>query len=614
MTAAAVDCGVDTDALLGDYLDYVASLGLGERAVRDRTRIAREFLSRNPNLPAWMALPAAQRAAELRSSQAWPLVCYAIGTDRIRLDVELAAVKQLTGLGRAVEARDPAGFASMRDAGNRLGWTSSWVETVLGECLAVLLAWRGGLVVDLDAEVIGEFDAALSASSIPPSSRRAYRARLASLRQLLYETRVVDTAPRRRGWARDLEQRFTDVAMAEPIRETLLRYVRVRAAVLRPKSVESLINDLLPFAEYLIAHHPRLTSLRELDRACIEGYLAWNRTRGWRGRRAAAGAGRAVSGAVAQSAVLSLRSLLDDITAWGWQQAPPRRLVFAADVPKLDQPLPRALGPDVDAAVMNAVAGLDDPFARVGLTVLRAQSFEFLHGPSNEMLVDTPCEGVQLGAVEDPAIADPAAHLRVDLLREAGQIRPTATIEVPCPDLLADSLGRLDTDCRGEAHEVASPAFGQAPPEGVAEEIEAGVPGFPRPVRVLAEHDLRLLGVQLEAECLEPGGDRVPQRAGLILRIAVSDNVIRIPREGTARELPNHPGIKRVMHEHVGQQRGAVPAAGQHRLHALDEHVHGPWQPGGSEHPQASCLSSPQGPAELAPSPLRGLMSNSYLG
>jgi len=69
--------------------------------------------------------------------------------------------------------------------------------------------------------------------------------------------------------------------------------------------------------------------------------------------------------------VLSLRNLLDDITAWGWQQAPPRRLVFAADVPKLDQPLPRALGPDVDAAVMNAVAGLDDPFARVGLTVLR---------------------------------------------------------------------------------------------------------------------------------------------------------------------------------------------------------------------------------------------------
>ena len=50
-----------------------------------------------------------------------------------------------------------------------------------------------------------------------------------------------------------------------------------------------------------------------------------------------------------------------------------------------------------------------------------AQSFEFLHGPSNEMLVDVPCKGVQLGAVEGPVIADPAPHLRVDLLGEAGQ-------------------------------------------------------------------------------------------------------------------------------------------------------------------------------------------------
>jgi hypothetical protein len=225
----------------------------------------------------------------------------------------------------------------------------------------VVLAWRGGLVSELTAQVIDEFDNALAQSSIPPSSRRAYRARLASLRQLLYETRVVDNAPRRRGWARSLEQRFTEVAMAGPIRDTLLRYVRVRGAVLRPKSLESLINDLLPFAEYLTAQHPRLTSLRELDRACIEGYPAWNRTRGWREQRAAAGARRTISAAVAQSAVLSLRNLLDDITAWGWPQAH----VFAADVPKLDQPLSRALAPDVDTAVMNAVARLDDPFARV---------------------------------------------------------------------------------------------------------------------------------------------------------------------------------------------------------------------------------------------------------
>jgi hypothetical protein len=74
---------------------------------------------------------------------------------------------------------------------------------------------------------------------------------------------------------------------------------------------------------------------------------------------------------VIQSTVLSLRNLLDDLIEWGWAQAPPRRLVFAADVPTLDQPLPRALAPDIDTAVMNAVAQPTDPFARIGLTVLR---------------------------------------------------------------------------------------------------------------------------------------------------------------------------------------------------------------------------------------------------
>ena len=129
--------------------------------------------------------------------------------------------------------------------------------------------------------------------------------------------------------------------------------------------------DLLPFADYLTIHHPDVVSLEDLDRSHIEGFLVWNRTRTWRGQRAAAGAGRTISKAVIQSTVLSVRNLFDDITEWGWEQAPPRRLVFAADVPKLDQPLPRALPPDIDAAVMNAVSQLDDSFARIGLIVLR---------------------------------------------------------------------------------------------------------------------------------------------------------------------------------------------------------------------------------------------------
>ncbi|WP_345353531.1 site-specific integrase, partial [Rhodococcus olei] len=374
MTTATRDtvAVADREAVLADYLTHVATLGLSGRSVRERTRIATAFLTAHPDLRDWWRLPAADRATELRETNAWPLLCHVLGRGSLRLDLELAAIKHLTGLGRAVQARDPDAFAAARTAGLALGWTPSWVETVLGECLAVLLAWHGGLVSDITGDTVDEFDSALSATqSIPASSRRAYRIRIASLRQVLFETRVIDTPPTRRRWARSHEQRFADVEMAAGIRETLLRYVTIRSAVLRPKSVESLINDLLPFADYLTNHHPDVTCLRELDRSQVEGFLVWNRTRGWRGQRTAAGAGRSVSAAVAHAAVLSLRNMLDDITEWGWEQGPVRRLVFAADVPKLDQPLPRALPPDIDDAVMNAVAGLDDPFARVALTVLR---------------------------------------------------------------------------------------------------------------------------------------------------------------------------------------------------------------------------------------------------
>jgi hypothetical protein len=282
--------------------------------MRDRTRIAREFQDRHPDLHAWVALPVPDRVTELSRTGAWPFICHLIGTGYLRLDLDLVGAKHLTGLARAVEARDPEAFATARAAGLRLGWSKSWVQTVLGECLAVVLAWHGGQVADLTSEIVDAFDAELaSCMTIPPSTRRAYRNRLAGLRQVLFEAGVIDIPPRRRSSARSLQQRFTDVAMATEIRRVMLRYVQSRQAVLRPKSVESLVNDLLTFAEYLTAHHPDVISLRRLERGHVEGCLTWNRTRPWRGRRAAAE--RTISSSVAQSAVLSLRNLLDDITA-----------------------------------------------------------------------------------------------------------------------------------------------------------------------------------------------------------------------------------------------------------------------------------------------------------
>jgi hypothetical protein len=359
--------------LLPAYLEHVAALGLSDRALRDRLRAARALLAQAPDLVDWMAWPISERLASLQRTRAWPLVVFALGTGQLRLDLELMTGKNLTGLGRIVQDQHRQGFAAATDAGLRLGWTPGWVATVLHEGLAVLIAWHGGDLDDLDDDVLREFTAALAATSrLPASSLRAYRTRLASLRQILFELQILDVVPRRGSRGASYDQRFAAVAMAVRIRASLLRYVTVRSAVLRPKSVESLINDLLPFGEFLHAQYPELTGLAQLERRHIEAFLLHNSSRLWRGWRACGkGAGRTISPAVAQSTVLSVRNLLDDITVWDWSDAPSRRLVFAADVPKLDQPLPRALPPDLDSALIAAVAVSPDPFVRTGLQVLR---------------------------------------------------------------------------------------------------------------------------------------------------------------------------------------------------------------------------------------------------
>jgi len=238
MSAAVARTATRVDhTWLDVYVDHCHRLGCSDRALRDRLRAARRFLAAHPDPRAWVGRSTTDRMLDLKRTRAWPLVVFLIGTGRIRLDLELAAAKNLTGLGDIVEAAHAEDFATARAAGLQLGWTPVWVDTVLGECLAVLLAWHGGTVVDLSQDVVAEFDEQLGHTmQLSRSSLRAYRARLASLRQLLFEIGVHDQPPRRRPWSRKLEQRFAEVAMADPIRNVMLRYVQTRASSAHARS------------------------------------------------------------------------------------------------------------------------------------------------------------------------------------------------------------------------------------------------------------------------------------------------------------------------------------------------------------------------------------------
>jgi site-specific recombinase XerD len=371
MTAAVARHATANDHdLLGDYIAFCRQLGVSDRALRDRLRAARTFLAAHPSLDGWMDRPVQARLADLRRTRAWSLLGWAMLTGHARADLDLLLVKDFGTLGSAAEVLFDDDFTEAHAAAARLQWSAVWARSIVREALVLTLAATGRPMRRLTHEDLEQLRDRIEVSPlITEAARKRHKAQLFGLAQLLFEVGVLDTPPQRHyPAAATIEQRFAAAMPDTAIRSAMIRYVRARAAVLAASSVDGLVNDLVPFGTFLAEQHRDIVTLVQLDRDHIEEFLTYNRTRTWRGRKAR---DQQVSFTVVHAAVLSLRNFLDDITLWGWADRPTRQLVFATDVPKLPRPLPRALPAGDDAALITAIADLDDPFARCGLLVLR---------------------------------------------------------------------------------------------------------------------------------------------------------------------------------------------------------------------------------------------------
>jgi site-specific recombinase XerD len=356
-----IDAYVAAQTVLGGSLDYQ----------RARVRAAERFRADHPNLVQWMSRPVEQRLGDLaRSGDAWPLITFALISTRLQSDAEFLLRKGFGhSMRRWVVGLYPHETRLLRDAAPRIGVSPAQADAYIAEALAFVIAFTGNTPDRLDDQDLDRCIGAIKTSTVTTEPmRRSRTGKVFGLRKLLFEAGLADCPParRREGGPLTRAQRLASVAAAE-IRDTFLAYLDARSAVLRPKTISKLTSALAIFGEFLTTAFPEITTVAAIERRHVQSFLTWTSTRECRNYYR----GRTVGPFVTAHAAIVLRGFFDDITEWGWPQAPARRLMFASDIAKQPKMVPRALTPDIDAALMTAVAGLDDLFARVGLTVLR---------------------------------------------------------------------------------------------------------------------------------------------------------------------------------------------------------------------------------------------------
>ena len=360
------------DDLLGAYDADVDAMQVCDSVRFARRRSARRLLERHPDLTVWMRRSTPARLLDLHRLKAWPFVSWCFVHRHLVPDVELLLAKPAgCGLPAAWADQDPDSQAAVADAAATLGWSSNWRRQVSLLAASTICLHTGRGVRQLTehdfAAVLGQLD---GLAAITPSARHHARTRLFGLQEACYQQGSLDRPPRQGGPVAVGPTVHADGVRQPLIRVEVVRYVQTISTTLRPNTVTGRTKALRVFFDYLADHHPEVTRLADIERTRhIEPYLAWARTRPWRGKNRE----RRTIGVVAfHQDVVDLRCFFEDIAGWGWASAPPRRLLFYGDIPRTPDALPRSLTPDVDRALMAAVARLDDPLVRTGLMLLRA--------------------------------------------------------------------------------------------------------------------------------------------------------------------------------------------------------------------------------------------------
>jgi len=152
------------------------------------------------------------------------------------------------------------------------------------------------------------------------------------------------------------------VAPDRQLTQTISDYLAQISLSLRPSSVYSARGILRRFDGFVANEHSDVAGAADLGRVHIESYKAWLDRRGGRKGRPTPNTVRANLGTV--------RMFFERIIEWGWDDAPVRVPIFAGDLPRKDEPLPRFLDDPTFALFMRAARAEARPLTRLAIELL----------------------------------------------------------------------------------------------------------------------------------------------------------------------------------------------------------------------------------------------------
>ncbi|AOS90862.1 integrase [Mycobacterium intracellulare subsp. chimaera] len=347
------------------YAAYLVHLQRRDRGNTAYSQAARSFLRRWPRVQAWADIPLDKQLAANSSTR--PFITFLMVSRRLQPGYDYLVHRKLSSLWHELtDSCLQPDLDQFISAALELGFTERVASAIGSQIIARLLIQTGRPLTYLREDDLQEL---LHACDVRQErtgrGARHYRSTTHSARQILFHLGVLENQTPPAVTALTLEQRMADVPAA--LQPAFVAYLNRKYATCVPKTVSTLATRLAHFGRYLATADPSLTSLDQLDRRRhIEPFITSLTT------ATNSVTGEPITVADRIRRIHAVGNFLAEITEWGWDDAPPRRLIFRTDLPRPPRCLPRYLPVDADRKLTAALAKSPYRLAADALLVQRA--------------------------------------------------------------------------------------------------------------------------------------------------------------------------------------------------------------------------------------------------